>query len=205
MPDLESGRMDTTTGAVSPGNPEGLALGSEEAARHVASGHAATRRAGPPGFLRRLDELEALLREAHAHVASSTDPKLGLSYAGEWLLDNFYTVNQAVRQVRQDLPPGFYRELPKLDASAEHDLPRIYALARELTSSSEFTLDPDRMRRFVAAYQSVSPLTMGELWGLPTMLRLATLERLARAATALVDHALGGATPLAGERRRQAA
>jgi len=203
MPDLESGRMDTTTGAVSPDNPDGLAVGSEEAARQVASGHAATRRAGPPGFLRRLDELEALLREAHAHVASSTDPKLGLSYAGEWLLDNFYTVNQAVRQVRQDLPPGFYRELPKLDASAEHDLPRIFALARELTSSSESYLDPDRMRRFVAAYQTVCPLTMGELWGLPTMLRLATLERLARAATALVDQAQGGATPLAAERRRQ--
>ncbi len=203
MPDLESVRMDATPGRVSPDNRDGLALGSEEAARQLGSGHVASRRTGSPTFLRRLDVLEALLREAHAHVAGSTDPRLGLSYAGEWLLDNFYTVNQAVRQVRQDLPPGFYRELPKLDTSADHDLPRIYALARELTSTPETLLEPDRMRRFVAAYQAVCPLTMGELWGLPTMLRLATLERLAQAATALVQHALGGPTALEAEQRRQ--
>ena len=200
----QSGRMDPALKTVVADSPADPAIGDEEIARRVAAGHAAGRRAGPAQFLRRLDALEARLREAHAHVAVSIDPKLGLSYAGEWLLDNFYLVNQAVRQVRQDLPKGFYRELPKLDASGEHSLPRIYALARELTASSEFYLDPDRMRRFVVAYQTVTPLTMGELWGLPTMLRLATLERLARAATALVEQAEGGSNPSGAEQPVQA-
>jgi len=181
--------------------PQPLSL--EDRAKRLAAGQRATRRRGEGRFLRRLNEQERLLRRAHARLAGMPDSKLGLSYAGEWLLDNFYIVAQAIRQVRQDLPEGFYRDLPKLDEAPLRDLPRIYGLARELTACCEYYLDPDRIRRFVAAYQTVTPLTMGELWALPTMLRLATLELLAQAVTSLLDHTEGGVTPSSAESQAQ--
>ena len=161
----------------------------EDIARRLAEGPTPTRRGAEPTLLRRLGELEALLRRAQQHFTSHAHEKLELSSAAEWLLDNYYLVQQAVRQVRQDLPEGFYRQLPILAASEFSGLPRIYALACELTSSCEIHLDPDAIRRFVAAYQTVTTLTMGELWALPTMLRLATLEHLAEALAGLHDPA----------------
>ena len=65
-------------------------------------------------------------------------------------------------------------------------LPRIYVLASELISACEIHLDPDAVRRFVIAYQSVTPLTIGELWALPAVLRLAVLDRLDQAVAALL-------------------
>jgi len=131
-------------------------------------------------LLDHLRERELLMRDATAHFreASAKEP---LSYAAEWMLDNFYLVQQSLRQIREDMPPRFYRQLPKLAADPLEGYPRIYAIAQELIVTSEAHLDLDRVKRFVHLYQDITPLTMGELWALPAMLRLGILECLAQA------------------------
>ncbi len=158
----------------------------ERQARQLAESHAVSRRPrrGPP-LLDRLREQEALLRDAYQHFAGASEAQIALSYAGEWMLDNFYVVQQALRQIREDMPEGYYRRLPKLDTSPLEGYPRIYALVREITGYCEGHLDLDRVTRFVQAYQRVTPLTMGELWALPTMLRLGVLECLTRAVASI--------------------
>ncbi len=125
------------------------------------------------------------MRDAYQHFAGASEAQIALSYAGEWMLDNFYVVQQALRQIREDMPEGYYRRLPKLDTSPLEGYPRIYALVREITGYCEGHLDLDRVTRFVQAYQRVTPLTMGELWALPTMLRLGVLECLTRAVASI--------------------
>ena len=121
------------------------------------------------------------MRHAYQYFVKASEAQLVLPYAGEWLLDNYYVVQQALRQIREDMPEGYYRQLPKLDTSPLEGYPRIYALAREIIGYCESHLDLDRVTRFVQAYQQVTPLTTGELWALPTMLRLGILENLAQA------------------------
>jgi len=121
------------------------------------------------------------LRDAYEYFGQASETQRALSYAAEWLLDNFYIVQQALRQVREDMPAGYYRQLPKLGTSALEGYPRIYALARAVIGDCESHLDLDQVTCFVRAYQQVTPLTMGELWALPTMLRLGILECLTRA------------------------
>ncbi len=151
----------------------------EEQAAQLAEGHAASRRAGAePSPLDRLRKQEAILRHAYRHFVETSEKQQVLPGTGEWLLDNFYVVQQALRQVRENMPAGYYRRLPKLDAPPLQGYPRIYALARELIEYCQAHLDMDRVTRFVQAYQRVRPLTMGELWALPTMLRLGVLELL---------------------------
>ena len=157
--------------------------GLEALAHRLAVEQPASRRTSSgPYLLDRLEGQTELLRKAYQYFAGTSREELSYSYAAEWLLDNFYIIQQALRQVKEDMPPGYYRKLPRLDASSPlADYPRIYALAREIVCYSGLQLDMDRVRRFISAYQQVIPLTMGELWALPTMLRLTIIENLVQA------------------------
>ena len=154
----------------------------ERLACQLAESHAATRRPGRRALLLdRLREQEMLLRDAYHYFREAPGEQFALSHAAEWMLDNFYVIQQALRQIREDLPEGYYRRLPKLATSPLEGYPRVYALAWEVLKSCESHLDIDRMTRFIRAYQRVMPLTIGELWALPTMLRLSVLETLTQA------------------------
>ena len=54
----------------------------------------------------------------------------------------------------------------------------------KLISHGDGRVDAESLDRFVAAYQSVAPLKLGELWAIPIMLRLALIENLRRVAVA---------------------
>ncbi|MEZ4869210.1 MAG: glucoamylase family protein [Caldilineaceae bacterium] len=141
----------------------------------------------------RLPFLAEWLQEAHTRFASHNAEEPLPSYAAEWMLDNFYIVERALRQVTQDLPDSYYTQLPKLRApearvsdTAMQGLPRVYALAHAYLRHEDYNVEAERLRRFVTAYQEVTPLTMGEIWALPIMLRLALIESLACATGRLV-------------------
>ena len=100
--------------------------------------------------------------------------------AGEWLLDNFYLIEEQIRTAKRHLPKGYSRELPRLANGPSARLPRVYDIALEAISHGDGRVDPESLRRFVAAYQTVTPLKLGELWAIPIMLRLALIENLRR-------------------------
>jgi cyclic beta-1,2-glucan synthetase len=124
------------------------------------------------------DKQERLLKSAQQHFSLIAEQELAISYSGEWLLDNFYIVQQSLHQVVEDIPARFYDELPKLAHSPLDDYPRVYAIARAIAdwSVNPFTLE--QVKAFVDAYQKITPLTMGELWALPATLRVVNLENL---------------------------
>ena len=72
-----------------------------------------------------------------------------------------------LRDIHHDLPPSFFRRLPRIAADEFAGLPRIYAMALELIRCSAGRLDAQRLHRFITAFQSITPLTMGELWAWP--------------------------------------
>jgi len=144
------------------------------ARKHTTSDHPKRR----PPLPKRLQQQETLLRDAYQYFAKASKEQRAPSYASEWLLDNFYVVQQAFRQIREDLPEGYYQQLPKLGISSLEGYPRIYAIAREVIGSCETSIDLVQITRFVQAYQRLTPLTMGELWALPTMLRIGIAECL---------------------------
>ena len=137
---------------------------------------------------------EKALRSANAIFKAVPSNDLPVSRAGEWMLDNFYVVKQTFRQIEENLPASFYYQLPKLaetslrdssGSSTAHGHPRIFALAWEWIGYSQSQLDLTQLTSFIQDYQQVTPLTIGELWALPSMLRIGILERLVYAATEL--------------------
>ena len=91
-------------------------------------------------------------------------------------------------------------------ASREHaGQARVYAIAVELIRHSDSRLDRQQLIQFLNSYQRVAPLTIGELWAWPSMLKLALIENLRRLAEELLSAraARGAADTLRGEGRRE--
>ncbi len=120
------------------------------------------------------------LQRAHRHLSNQPLENATLEHAAEWFLDNYYLIRRVARQVEEELPRGFVRHLPHLADGPAKGRPRIDILAQALVARSGILLDITVLHRFVVAYQAVSPLTIAELWALPTLLRAAVLEYLVR-------------------------
>ena len=120
----------------------------------------------------------------HAYRTLAQDVHRGefVTPAGEWLLDNFHLVTSELLDVRRNLPRGYYRQLPKLALRELAGNARVYALAVELIRHSDSRLERHQLVRFLNSYQTVAPLTIGELWAWPSMLKLALIENLRRLA-----------------------
>ncbi len=106
--------------------------------------------------------------------------------AAEWLVDNFYIVEEQLREIRDDLPPSFYRKLPKLASGHLEGYPRVFGVAWAFVAHTDSQFDPGLLRRFVSAYQRLQPLTSGELWAVAITLRVVLVENLRRLAEIIV-------------------
>ncbi|MGA2407189.1 MAG: glucoamylase family protein [Bacteroidales bacterium] len=133
-------------------------------------------------LLSRLAENETILLEVHDLVSEAVKANRQITPAGEWLLDNFYLIEEQIRTGRRHLPKGYSKELPRLLNGPSTGLPRVYDIAKEIISHGEGHIDPESLRRFVTAYQTITTLKLGELWAIPIMLRLALIENLRRVA-----------------------
>src|SRR5436190_17175391 len=137
----------------------------------------------PHGFgngrthLRQLRSHMQALRHVYTQLAEDTKHE-AVSPAAEWLLDNFHVVAAAARDIQHDLPPSFFKRLPRVAADEFAGLPRIYALAIELIGTSAGRIDAQRLQRFIGAFQTITPLTIGELWAWPSVLKLALIDYL---------------------------
>jgi len=166
----------------------GEVLGLErlgERARAVARGHhllPARKQRGSGPLLLRLEDTKQVLDRVYHELNGGAERGLDISPAGDWLLDNFYIVQEHIREIRTSLPKGYYEELPKLATGSLAGYPRAYEVAIELIAHTEGHLDLDNITLFVREYQTVTPLRMGELWAIPTMLRLGLVENIRRMA-----------------------
>ena len=133
---------------------------------------------------------ESLRASYHAMVAALREHG-PITPAADWLVDNFHVVEEQIRAIRTDLPPGFYRELPKLRDGPFAGYPRVIGLAWAFVAHTDSHINPEMLRRFVRAYQTVQPLTIGELWAVGISLRVVLVENLRRLGEDIVNYQEG--------------
>jgi cellobiose phosphorylase len=153
-----------------------------EAARGLAGSQewtsAGSLRATP--LLPLLERAEESLTAVYGSLASAVRKQIPVSVSAEWLLDNFYLIEEQIRTVRDDLPEDYGSELPRLLKGELRDYPRIFEAVALLVTATDARLDREHLERFVMAFQDVSPLTIGEVWAVPIMLRVCLVENLRR-------------------------
>ena len=146
------------------------------ATHELASGRVADK------LITRLAENEKILQSTYDEVAAAVVKNRRIAPAAEWLLDNFYLLEEQIHSTRRLLPRSYSQELPQLTNGSAAEYPRVYGIALELISHTDGRVDAQALEGFIAAYQSVVPLQLGELWALPLMIRLALIENLRRVA-----------------------
>jgi cyclic beta-1,2-glucan synthetase len=121
-----------------------------------------------------------VLENAHGRLLNAFANDEDAGPAAVWLLDNYYVVQEQLQEVRAGLPRGYYRELPELASGPLTGYPRVYEIAITLISHTEARIDLENVDLFVEAFQSVTSLSIGELWAMPAMLRLGLIESVRR-------------------------
>ena len=127
-----------------------------------------------------------ILLEYYRATANAIQQGGTITPAAEWLVDNFYIVEEQLREIRDDLSPGFYRRLPKLASGHLEGYPRVFGVAWAFVAHTDSRFEPELLRRFVNSYQRVQPLTIGELWALAITLRVVLVENLRKLADSIV-------------------
>src|SRR5215211_6290398 len=157
----------------------------EQYAQTLAAKHKTVTRKGRAQLLPRLEDNGRKLEAVYKALVQAIREGRAISPAAEWLVDNYHIVEEQLREIREDLPTSYYHELPKLAECELADYPRIYAVALALIAHNDSRLDTNTLQRFIAAYQTVAPLSIGELWAVAITLRLALVENLRRLAVAI--------------------
>jgi len=160
----------------------------EHAQRHAREQQVELRPQQTSELLKRLSHSRHAVRQICGDLTSAIRLEQKATPAADWILDNEYILEGNARDVLLNLPRSFYRQLPTLAADPHRGLPCIYGLAKDLVSHTELRLDGENILAFIEAHQSVRTLTIGELWAIPQMLRIALIESIqSLACTALAD------------------
>ena len=162
---------------------------AEQMAQHgvlLARQHHLSASSATDELLERLADNEVLLARGCELLTQASLSSRRVTPAAEWLLDNFYLIEEQIRTAQLHLPKGYSRELPRLASGPSAGLSRVYDIALEIISHGDGRVDSESLIRFVIAYQTVTPLTLGELWAIPIMLRLALIENLRRVASRVI-------------------
>ncbi len=130
----------------------------------------------------RLADNSKVLLSAYRSIVKAIDDGRQITPAGEWLIDNFHLVERQIRQIDTDLPPGYYRQLPKLVTGPFAGYPRVFGMAWAFIAHTDSSFNSDILVSYVKAYQEVQPLTIGELWAVSITLQIVLIENLRRLA-----------------------
>ncbi len=164
-------------------------LSSEQMKQHgkaLAHVHKLTRTRASEQLLTRLHDNEDVLTKTYNQLTDVVKDNSTIAPAEEWLLDNFYLIEEHIRLAKRHLSKGYSRGLPRLQNGPSAGLPRVYDIAQETISHGDGRVDMESLISFVRAYQTVTPLKLGELWAIPIMLRLALIENLRRIGTRII-------------------
>jgi len=172
-------------------------LSSEKMKQHgliLSKSHNLMKKNSSDRMLERLDNNEKVLLEVRKLLVDCIRSEYPITPAAEWLLDNFYLIEEQVVIARKHLPKGYSEGLPYLINGSSAGMPRVYDIVSEMISHSDGRIDIRGLEEFISSYQKNSLLSLGELWAVPIMLRLSVLENLRRVsiliAIEMLDHNL---------------
>jgi cyclic beta-1,2-glucan synthetase len=159
----------------------------EELAETIARHRVSPSRSPSLALLPRTRDNGRVLLRCYRTLASVINEERVITPAAEWLVDNFHIVQEVLNEIRTDLPPGFYRQLPTLEEGPLTGAPRALEVAWTFVAHTDSRFDAASLQRFVLAFQRSEALRISELWAIPIALRLTLIENLRRLAVEIVE------------------
>ena len=106
--------------------------------------------------------------------------KLGINIhpAGEWLLDNFYIIEETVKQIQKELPLNKYMNFVGISNGEYKGFARIYVLASEIVAYTDNKIERENLEDYLISYQRKKTLSMDEIWNIGVFLQIAIIENI---------------------------
>jgi cyclic beta-1,2-glucan synthetase len=127
-----------------------------------------------------IEQDSQILLKTYKKINEQVKAKQSIIPAAEWLLDNFYMVEEQSKQIQQEC---IFRNLPILKTG----IPRIYEIAENIVSCTHGQLDENALVEFLDQYQTVTPLNSAELWIAPLMIKIVLIKSIKKIALNIVE------------------
>jgi cellobiose phosphorylase len=151
----------------------------EEHARKIAIDHTVSKNIRYNNWpVLNMNENYDFINSIYKELNNAASSKNAVPPAAEWLLDNFYILDEQVKVVRKDISGETYLRLPVLKCGPLKGYARIYAIAAELVSHTGGQINDRIILNYLNAYQSHSTLSDREIWSMPAMIRIALIENI---------------------------
>ncbi len=151
----------------------------EEHARKIAIDHTVSKNIRYNNWpVLNMNEDYDFIRSVYKELNNAASIKNAVPPAAEWLLDNFYILDEQAKVVRKDISSETYLRLPVLKCGALKGYARIYAIAAELVSHTGGQINDRIILNYLKAYQSHSSLSDREIWAMPAMIRILLIESI---------------------------
>ena len=125
-----------------------------------------------------LDQDERALMSAHRIVQRVMEGQETLVPAAEWLMDNFYMIEEQVKDIQYCSHLKEFKALPRIQAGEYRGVPRIYIAAQDLVAVCNQRVDRESIYEYLSAFQETLVLSGEELWVFPLMLKIALIRSI---------------------------
>jgi cyclic beta-1,2-glucan synthetase len=160
----------------------------EDHAKKMAVEHSVSRKKRIKNWpVPRLNDNYNFILSVYKSLSDDVQKKLTIPPGTEWLLDNFYIIEEQVKSLRREMSKEIYMHLPVLKCGQFKGHARILAIALELVSHTDGQIDESIILNYLKAYQSHSILSDREIWAAPIMIRIALIENIRHICERLKD------------------
>ena len=126
----------------------------------------------------RLNENFKFIQKTYNILNEHIKKNISIYPAGEWLLDNFYIIEETVKNINNEITEKKYRNFPSITNGMYKGFARIYVLATEMVAYTDNTIDEETLNLCLSAYERKKTLSMEEIWNLPVFLNIAIIENI---------------------------
>ncbi len=126
----------------------------------------------------RLEENFKFITNTYEILNSHLKMGINIHPAGEWLLDNYYIIEESVKSIKKELTLKNYQNLIGIANGAYSGFARIYVLATEIVAYTEARIEAHTLEDFLKAYQNKKTLNMEEIWNIGIFLQIAIIETI---------------------------
>ena len=128
--------------------------------------------------IERVDENYDFIERTYSLLNEHIKKNIEIHPAGEWLLDNFYIIEETVKKIKKEMPPKKYKTLPGIANGLYEGFARIYLIASEIIAYTDNKIDDETLKLALQAYQKQKSLNMEEIWNLWIFLDIAVIENI---------------------------
>ena len=154
----------------------------EDYLRKIASGHVLQDKSNKYTYpIPRLKENFEFITEVYNLLNEHIKLKLPIHPAGEWILDNFYIIDETVKTVTKELTLKKYTNFLGIANGPYAGFARIYVLASEIVAYTDGKINGKNLEVLLKAYEDKKTLSMDEIWNINTFLRVALIENIREA------------------------